>query len=127
MINQPFANHKGGQLVFGADGFLYIGLGDGGSAGDPSTTAQNLFSLLGKMLRIGVDPPFTGSLQYAIPADNPFVGGGGLPEIYAYGLRNPWRFSLERGRQSHLRRRRRPGSAGKKSTSCRRAATTAGG
>ena len=62
MVNQPFPNHKGGQLAFGADGFLYIGLGDGGDGGDPLNNAQNLFSLLGKMLRIGVDPPFTGSL-----------------------------------------------------------------
>ncbi len=96
-VNQPFPNHKGGQLVFGTDGFLYIGLGDGGDEGDPLNNAQNLFSLLGKMLRIGVDPPFTGSLQYAIPADNPFAGGSGSPEIFAYGLRNPWRFSLEQG------------------------------
>jgi glucose/arabinose dehydrogenase len=96
-VNQPFPNHKGGQLMFGTDGFLYIGLGDGGDSGDPLNNAQNLFSLLGKILRIGVDPPFTGSLQYAIPADNPFVGGSGAPEIFAYGLRNPWRFSQERG------------------------------
>jgi glucose/arabinose dehydrogenase len=97
VVSQPYTMHKGGQLVFGSDGFLYIALGDGGDAGDPLNNAQNLFSLLGKMLRIGVDPPFTGNLQYAIPADNPFVGGGGSPEIFAYGLRNPWRFSLERG------------------------------
>ncbi len=96
-VNQPFANHKGGQMVFGADGFLYIGLGDGGDAGDPLNNSQNLFSLLGKILRVGVDPPFTGSLPYAIPADNPFAGGSGSPEIFAYGFRNPWRFSLERG------------------------------
>ena len=96
-VNQPFPNHKGGQLVFGTDGFLYIGLGDGGDAGDPLNNAQNLLSLLGKILRIGVDAPFTGSLQYAIPADNPFAGGNGSPEIFAYGLRNPWRFSLEQG------------------------------
>lgn len=98
VVNQPFPNHKGGQLVFGADGFLYIGLGDGGiPPTDPLNSGQNLNTLLGKMLRIGVDPPFTGSLQYAIPPDNPFVAGGGLPEIFAYGLRNPWRFTLERG------------------------------
>lgn len=97
VVSQPFTNHKGGQLAFGPDGFLYIGLGDGGDSGDPVNNAQNLFSLLGKMLRIGVDPPFTGSLQYAIPADNPFAAGSsGLPEIFAYGLRNPWRFSFER-------------------------------
>jgi glucose/arabinose dehydrogenase len=97
VVNQPFANHKGGQLIFGSDGFLYIGLGDGGSSGDPLHNGQNLSTLLGKILRIGVDPPFTASLQYAIPPDNPFVAGGGLPEIFAYGLRNPWRFTLERG------------------------------
>ncbi len=99
VVNQPFANHKGGQLAFGADGFLYIGLGDGGNSGtpDPLNNGQNLFSLLGKMLRIGVDAPFTGNLPYAIPADNPFVGGSGSPEIFAYGFRNPWRFSQERG------------------------------
>jgi glucose/arabinose dehydrogenase len=97
VVNQPFTNHKGGQLIFGSDGFLYIGLGDGGGSGDPLNNGQNLSTLLGKMLRIGVDPPFTGSLQYAIPPDNPFAAGGGLPEIFAYGLRNPWRFTLERG------------------------------
>jgi glucose/arabinose dehydrogenase len=95
VVNQPFPNHKGGQLVFGSDGFLYIGLGDGGSGGDPQNNGQNLSTFLGKMLRIGVDPPFTGGKEYAIPADNPFAGGGGLPEIWAYGLRNPWRFSFE--------------------------------
>src|SRR6266496_836748 len=97
-VSQPFTNHKGGQLVFGPDNLLYIGLGDGGSGGDPLNNAQNLTVLLGKILRIGVDPPFSSNLQYAIPADNPFVGGSGLPsEIWAYGLRNPWRFSFERG------------------------------
>ena len=95
LVHQPFPNHKGGQLVFGPDGFLYIGLGDGGSGGDPQNNAQNLSSFLGKMLRIDVDPPFATGKEYAIPADNPFAGGGGLPEIYAYGLRNPWRFSFE--------------------------------
>ena len=96
-VRQPFANHKGGQLAFGPDNFLYIGLGDGGSGGDPNNNGQTLTVLLGKILRIGVDPPFSPGLQYAIPADNPFVGGAGLPEIWAYGLRNPWRFSFERG------------------------------
>src|SRR5215469_504156 len=95
-VNQPFGNHKGGQIAFGPDGFLYIGLGDGGSEGDPQGNGQNLQTLLAKMLRIDVDHTSSG-LQYAIPADNPFANGGGLPEIWAYGLRNPWRFSFERG------------------------------
>jgi glucose/arabinose dehydrogenase len=93
-VNQPFTNHKGGQVAFGPDKFLYIGLGDGGSGGDPLGNGQNLQTLLGKMLRIDVDHT-TGLLPYAIPADNPFVAGGGLPEIWAYGLRNPFRFSFD--------------------------------
>jgi len=96
IVPQPFANHKGGQLAFGPDNLLYLGLGDGGSEDDPNNNGQNLFTMLGKILRIGVDPPFASGKQYAIPADNPFASGGGSPEIWAYGLRNPWRFSFER-------------------------------
>jgi glucose/arabinose dehydrogenase len=85
-IAQPYGNHNGGHLVFGPDDLLYIGTGDGGSAGDPDGNAQNLNSLLGKMLRLNVD-----KLPYSIPPDNPFG-----TEIWAYGLRNPWRFSFDR-------------------------------
>lgn len=92
-INQPFANHNGGQMQFGPDGYLYIGMGDGGSGGDPDNRAQNLGDLLGKMLRIDVN---RGS-PYAIPPSNPFVGqSGARPEIWSLGLRNPWRFSFDR-------------------------------
>ncbi|HZD95334.1 MAG TPA: PQQ-dependent sugar dehydrogenase [Candidatus Sulfotelmatobacter sp.] len=90
-----FTNHKAGQLAFGADGFLYFGLGDGGSGGDPLGHGQSTQTLLGKMMRIDVNATSAGK-QYAIPADNPFVAGGGLPEIYAIGFRNPWRFSFDR-------------------------------
>lgn len=94
-IDQPFSNHNGGHLAFGPDGYLYIGLGDGGSAGDPMDNAQNLTSLLGKMLRI--DPRPTAGTPYGIPTDNPFVGQeGARPEVWAYGLRNPWRYSFDR-------------------------------
>jgi len=96
VVNQPFDNHNGGQLAFGPDGFLYIGLGDGGNEGDPQRNGQNLQTLLGKILRIDVDGAFAPGKQYAIPADNPFAPPNGLPEIWAYGLRNPWRFSFDR-------------------------------
>jgi glucose/arabinose dehydrogenase len=96
IVDQPFDNHNGGQLAFGPDGFLYIAFGDGGSGGDPFGNGQNLLVLLGKILRIDVDSAFSPGKQYAIPADNPFAQGGGLPEIWAYGLRNPWRFSFDR-------------------------------
>lgn len=86
-ITQPFTNHNGGQLAFGPDGLLYIGTGDGGGAGDPSNNAQNTSSLLGKILRVDVN----GAAPYAIPSGNPFNN-----EIYAWGLRNPWRFSFDR-------------------------------
>jgi glucose/arabinose dehydrogenase len=94
-VDQPFSNHNGGGLVFGQDGFLYIGLGDGGSAGDPQCNGQNLQVLLGKMLRIDVDSPHAPGLNYAIPPSNPFVGQNARGEIWLYGLRNPFRFSFD--------------------------------
>jgi glucose/arabinose dehydrogenase len=94
-IAQPFSNHNGGNLVFGPDGYLYIGMGDGGSGDDPEHRAQNLSDLLGKMLRIDVAVPDTHATGYQIPGDNPFAGGGGRPEIWSIGLRNPWRFSFD--------------------------------
>ncbi|ESU19876.1 hypothetical protein FCR2A7T_12790 [Flavobacterium cauense R2A-7] len=91
-IPQPYSNHNGGTLKFGPDGYLYIGMGDGGSGGDPENRAQNTNELLGKMLRIDVN---TGPL-YGIPLNNPFVGVAGADEIWAIGLRNPWKFSFDR-------------------------------
>ena len=94
--HRQFSNHYGGQLQFGPDGYLYIGTGDGGGAGDPLGNGQNLGSLLGKMLRI--DPRQSGTAAYTVPASNPFVGvAGARPEIWSYGLRNPFRFSFDRG------------------------------
>ena len=95
VVPQPYANHNGGHLTFGpADGFLYIGLGDGGSGGDPQNNAQNPASLLGKILRLDTE---SGAAPYGIPPSNPFVTRPGFrPEIWALGLRNPWRFSFDR-------------------------------
>lgn len=94
---QPFPNHNGGQLKFGPDGYLYIGLGDGGSGGDPEGNGQAMDTWLGKILRLEVDPAIVPAGEpYAIPEDNPLIDQeGALPEIYAYGLRNPWRFSFD--------------------------------
>jgi len=101
VIPDPFVNHNGGQLAFGPDGYLYIGLGDGGDSGDPFDNGQSLETLFGKLLRIDVDAVPDEGKAYAVPADNPYAAdgiqpGAGLPEIWAYGLRNPWRFSFDR-------------------------------
>lgn len=94
-FDQPYTNHNGGQIAFGADGFLYIATGDGGSSGDPQNYAQNRASLLGKMLRIDINSTTKGN--YGIPKDNPYTANtqGFSEEVYAYGLRNPWRFSFD--------------------------------
>jgi glucose/arabinose dehydrogenase len=94
-IAQPFSNHNGGHLAFGPDGFLYIGLGDGGSGDDPGHRAQAPGELLGKMLRIDVNVADGHPAGYVVPPGNPFVGGGALPEIWSFGLRNPWRYSFD--------------------------------
>ena len=91
-VAQPYRNHNGGHLAFGPDGYLYIGLGDGGAGGDPHGNGQNLGTLLGKMLRIDVEA----DEPYGIPPGNPFTGRRERPEIWAYGLRNPWRYSFDR-------------------------------
>jgi glucose/arabinose dehydrogenase len=94
-FDQPYPNHNGGKLAFGPDGMLYIGTGDGGSGGDPDRRALNMSEWLGKILRI--DPHPTADAGYTVPADNPFVGvDGARPEIWSFGLRNPWRFSFDR-------------------------------
>lgn len=91
-IPQPYSNHNGGTIKFGPDGYLYIGMGDGGSGGDPQNYGQNINSLLGKMLRIDID----GEAPYSIPPTNPFVGIEGADEIWSVGMRNPWKFSFNR-------------------------------
>jgi glucose/arabinose dehydrogenase len=96
-VDQPFDNHNGGQLAFGPDGYLWFGLGDGGSGGDPQGNGQNPSALLGKILRLDIDAEPTGDGEYAIPEDNPFADDAdGAPEVFLYGLRNPWRFSFDR-------------------------------
>jgi glucose/arabinose dehydrogenase len=92
-IEDPFSNHNGGGLEFGPDGYLYLAVGDGGSGGDPQGNGQDTDALLGKILRLDV----SGASGYAIPPDNPFAIGGGRPEIFAYGFRNPWRITFDRG------------------------------
>jgi hypothetical protein len=92
VVPQPYSNHNGGTIAFGPDGYLYIGMGDGGSGGDPQNFAQNINSLLGKMLRIDVD----NGLPYSIPPTNPYVGVAGADEIWSVGMRNPWKFSFNR-------------------------------
>jgi glucose/arabinose dehydrogenase len=97
-IAQPFANHNGGHLAFGPDGFLYVGLGDGGSGDDPDHRAQNPMELLGKMLRLDVNVPDAHPSGYQVPPGNPFAAGGPVaarPEIWAFGLRNPWRYTFD--------------------------------
>ena len=98
VIRQPYSNHNGGYLAFGPDGFLYIGLGDGGSGNDPQNFAQNPGSLLGKMLRIDVNVPSDDPVGYRVPGSNPFLDGSpvaALGEIWDFGLRNPWRYSFD--------------------------------
>jgi glucose/arabinose dehydrogenase len=95
LVDQPTSIHNGGDIAFGPDGMLYLGLGDGGGEGDPNGTGQRIDTLLGKIVRIEATP--AGSSPYAIPRSNPFVGRAGVrPEIWAFGLRNPWRFSFDR-------------------------------
>jgi glucose/arabinose dehydrogenase len=95
-VEDPFPNHNGGEMEFGPDGYLYIALGDGGGGGDPEGNGQDTQALLGKILRIDPTNP-SGGQEYGIPADNPFAdGAGGRPEVWLYGVRNPWRFSFDR-------------------------------
>ncbi len=90
-VAQPATNHNGGLIEFGPDGYLYLGFGDGGGGNDPGNNAHNINNLLGSMIRIDMD----GAKPYAVPGDNPFVGAAGADEIWAYGLRNPWRFAFD--------------------------------
>ena len=94
-VVQPYSNHNAGHLLFGPDGYMYIGLGDGGSAEDPNGNGQDPGTLLGSIVRIDVSSADSMS-RYSVPSDNPFIGvQGARPEIWAYGLRNPWRFSFD--------------------------------
>ncbi|HET7697071.1 MAG TPA: PQQ-dependent sugar dehydrogenase [Vicinamibacterales bacterium] len=95
VIVQPFANHNGGHLAFGPDGYLYVGMGDGGSGDDPNHFAQDPASLLGKMLRVDVGVPENHPTGYIVPAGNPFAGTGARPEIWSFGWRNPWRYTFD--------------------------------
>ena len=123
-VAQPYANHNAGQLAFGPDGYLYVGWGDGGYRDDPHGNGQKPDALLGKMLRIDVDREADGR-PYAIPADNPFVGKTGYrPEIWALGLRNPWRYAFDpKGRLVVADVGR---TSGRRSTWSKRATTSAG-
>src|SRR5690606_35823336 len=90
---QPYPNHNGGHLAFGPDGMLYLGLGDGGGGGDPLDAGQDPTTALGSLVRL--DPTPEGDRPYSVPPDNPYVGSGGAPEVWAIGLRNPWRFAFD--------------------------------
>lgn len=95
VIEQPFANHNGGHLAFGPDGYLYVGMGDGGAGDDPNHFAQTPASLLGKMLRVDVSVPDSHPIGYVVPADNPFAASGARAEIWSFGWRNPWRYTFD--------------------------------
>lgn len=95
VIEQPFSNHNGGHLAFGPDGYLYLGMGDGGAGDDPNHFAQTPASLLGKMLRVDVGVPDSHPVGYVVPADNPFAASGARPEIWSFGWRNPWRYTFD--------------------------------